>query len=225
MNKILAIIPARGGSKGVPKKNIRIFNGMPLIGHSIYYAKKCCQIDRIIVSTDSKEISDIALSCGAEVVKRPKSISGDKATTESAIKHVLNNISTKPDIIVLLQPTSPYRPKNSLDKALEIFNKNEYDSLLSISPSHNFFWKISGAIATPQYDYKNRLMRQDIKKEETTYIENGSLYIFKYKHFMDNHNRLGGKIGYTVFPEKYSLEIDSHADLTILETLVKEHKE
>ena len=219
MNNIIAIIPARGGSKGVPKKNIKLFDGIPLIGHSIMYAESCKLINKIIVSTDCNEISDVALNYNSEIISRPKKISGDKATTEDAIEHVLKKLSEKPDIIVLLQPTSPIRPKYSLDKALNIFIDGKYDSLLSISPTHHFFWKISNENIMPQYDYNKRPRRQDIKEKDISYKENGSLYIFSYEHFKKCNNRLGGKIGYIIFPEEYSLEIDTQIDFEIMEKL------
>ena len=126
------------------------------------------------------------------------------------------------DIIVLLQPTSPIRPVNSLNDALDKFINNNYDSLLSISPTHRFFWKIDDQHVIPQYDYKNRLRRQDLSANDISYIENGSIYIFTKEHFNKFKNRLGGNIGYTIFPEEYSMEIDSKTDLIIMENLFKE---
>lgn len=226
MSRILAIIPARGGSKGVPKKNIKLFNGLPLIAHSIEYAKSSKLISDIIVTTDSEEIKSIASQYNADIINRPKNISGDSASTESAIEHVLSEINNVPDIIILLQPTSPLRPKNSLDKAINTFIKNKYDTLLSISPSHKFFWKLSNNNDTPSpnYNYKKRPRRQDLSKKDINYIENGSLYIFTYEHFKKNKNRLGGRIGYTIFSEEYSMEIDSKIDFTILEQISKQLK-
>ena len=219
--KILAIIPARGGSKGIPKKNIKLFNGNPLISYTIEYANSCSMVDYTVVSTDDGEIEKIASEYNTEIIKRPIEISGDHATTESAIEHVLETLTEKPDIIILLQATSPLRPQNSLEDALNIFYNGQYDSLLSISPTHRFFWKISNNIAKPKYDFKNRPRRQDIRVEDIEYVENGSVYIFSYKHFMKEKNRLGGKIGYIIFPEEFSLEIDTISDFTILENYAK----
>ena len=140
---IIALIPARGGSKGIPKKNIKKFMGIPLIAHSIKYALSCEKINEIYVTTDNTEIAEICSNLGAKIIKRPNNISSDTATTESAIEHALSVVNTNPDIIVLLQPTSPLRPKKTLQKALKIFMDKNYDSLLSISPTHKFFWQIS----------------------------------------------------------------------------------
>tara|TARA_B100001750_G_C15230068_1_gene457637 strand:- start:15 stop:701 length:687 start_codon:yes stop_codon:yes gene_type:complete len=219
---IIAIIPARGGSKGIPKKNIINFLGKPLMVHSIDYAKSSNLISDIYLSTDDSDIAKIGLDNGAKIINRPLSISGDEASTESALLHVLENINNNPDVIILLQPTSPLRPRNNLDKVLEHFFSNNYDSLLSISPTHRFFWKINEENAIPKYDFNNRPRRQDIKLEDINYIENGSLYISTYENLITNNNRLGGNIGYVIFDEKYSYEIDSMTDLKFLEALSKE---
>lgn len=219
--KIISIIPARGGSKGVPKKNIKRFLNKPLISHSIEYSQSSKKIIQTYVSTDDLEIKKISEEHNVKVIDRPKEISGDTATTESAVEHVLQNIKFKPDIVVLLQPTSPLRPLNSLEKAINHFIDNNYDSLLSISPTHNFIWNISNNIAHPRYDYIKRPRRQDLNEKDINYIENGSLYIFKYSNFMKYKNRLGGKIGYIIFEEKYAMEIDTKLDFLILEEISK----
>ena len=221
---IISIIPARGGSKGLPKKNIKQFLGEPLIVHSINYSLSSTRINTTYVTTDDPEIKKISKKAGATIINRPKSLSGDTATTESAIEHALQNITIEPDIVVLLQPTSPFRPENSLDKAIEHFIFNNYDSLLSITPTHNFIWNVSNDIAIPRYNFKNRPRRQDINNENMNYIENGSLYIFKTNHFKNHNNRLGGRIGYVIFDEKFSKEIDSKLDFTILEEINKRFK-
>ena len=218
--KIIAIIPARGGSKGIPNKNIIDCMGKPLIAHSIEYAKESNLVTSIYVSTDDAKIAEVAKQYGAEIIDRPDSISGDTATTESAIEHVLNNIP-KPDIVILLQATSPLRPKGSLNKSLEKMISKKYDSLLSLSPTHRFSWKINGDEAIPKYDFKNRPRRQDIPESEQAYIENGSVYIFTYENFIKHNNRLGGKIGYIMFEEEFSFEIDSPTDLILIDSIAK----
>lgn len=217
---IIAIIPARGGSKGIPNKNIIDCMGKPLIAHSIEYAKESDLVTSIYVSTDDAKIAEVARQYGAKIIDRPDSISGDTATTESAIEHVLNNIP-KPDIVILLQATSPLRPKESLNKSIEKMISEKYDSLLSLSPTHRFSWKINGDEAIPKYDFKNRPRRQDIPESEQAYIENGSIYIFTYENFIKHNNRLGGKIGYVVFEEEFSFEIDTPTDLIVIDSIAK----
>ena len=219
---VIAIIPARGGSKCIPGKNIKNFEGSPLISHSIEYAKDSKLINEIYVSTDDDQIAHISKTTGAKIIKRPASLATDTCTTESAIEHALDNIDSIPDIIILLQPTSPLRPRKSLDSIINKFIDGNYDSLLSISPSDHFFWNIHSEIAFAEYDYLNRKRRQDILPEEKKYFENGSVYIFTSKHFKLTKNRLGGKIGYVIFPSEYGCEIDVPKDLIILEQLSRE---
>ncbi len=223
--EIFCIIPARGGSKGVPHKNIHPFMGKPLISHSIAYAQQANRVTGVFVSTDDAEIASISSAAGAQIIARPQSIAGDTATTETAITHAVEWWQEKghvPDIVVLLQATSPLRPKGSLDQALEHFIQHEFDSLLSISPTHRFFWRIDGNRARAEYDFENRPRRQDMTKEDIRYVENGSVYIFTRHHFETSGNRLGGKIGYTIFPEAYSPEIDSKGDFLLLENLARD---
>lgn len=225
--KTIAFIPARGGSKGVPQKNIRLFAGKPLIVHSIEQALSTRGIDEVIVSTDDQEIAAISSEAGAQIIIRPDALSGDSASSESAIAHALDALEQKGeniDRVVFLQATSPLRPKNGIAMALECFEQGNFDSLLSISPTHRFFWKIKGHHAVADYNFLNRPRRQDLRSEDIRYVENGSLYIFSKEHFDRTGNRLGGSIGYVIFDEEYSLEIDSETDFKILEEIEKSLK-
>ncbi len=218
-DRVVAIVPARGGSKGLPGKNIRSFAGKPLIAHTIEHALEADSVDAIYVSTDDAGIAKIARDAGATVIDRPAELAGDTATTESAVEHALGVIEPAPDIIVLLQATSPLRPNGAVAGAIEKLKAGGFDSLLSISPSHRFFWRVEGDRAVAEYDFANRPRRQDITPEDARFVENGSLYVFTREHFEDSGNRLGGKIGYVVFPEEYAGEIDSAADFAALEAL------
>ena len=222
MASIIAFIPARGGSKGIPYKNIKNFSGKPLIVHTIEYALASKLVDEVVVSTEDSNISEISNIAGAKVIRRPKNLATDTATTESVIEHFLDELSEKPKLIILLQPTSPIRPKKSLDNAINHFIKHKFDSLLSISPTFHFFWKTNkNQTAHPEYDYLNRPRRQDMKSKDMKYLENGSLYIFTYDNFKKYKNRLGGKIGYVEWTEDYSMEIDTLNDFIILEQILK----
>ena len=222
-SKFIAVIPARGGSKGLPRKNIRLLAGKPLIAYSIEAALKSKYIDRVIVSSEDEEIAEISRRHGAEVVERPMELATDTAPTEPALEHVVKWLKEyedyKTDIIVLLHPTSPLRTSEHIDEALDIFLNSNYDSLLSVCPSHAFIWKMGEAGVYPiNYDFKNRPRRQD---KEPEYRENGAIYITKYKILMGNHNILGGKIELYIMPEECSIDIDTEFDLWLCEQLLK----
>ncbi|MGM0444387.1 MAG: cytidylyltransferase domain-containing protein [Fibrobacterota bacterium] len=220
-----ALIPARGGSKGVPGKNIRPFLGEPLIVHSIRQAAEA--VDDVWVSTDDEKIARISRGAGAKIISRPRDISTDTATTESAVAHALDEIARlkQPvDRVVLLQATSPLRPKGAVSNALARFEQTRCDSLLSISPTHRFFWRIDGDRAVAEYDFLNRPRRQDMTADDIRYVENGSLYIFTRQSFAAHSNRLGGEIGYVIFDEVYSMEIDTETDFALLEKTAREHR-
>ena len=225
--KIYAIIPARGGSKGVPKKNIKKLNGIPLINYSIEYALSSSYIDHIIITTDCDDIKNKIISSFTDLRKiiildRPSELATDEATTESAIEHVIKTkLLKKEDILILLQPTSPLRPKGSLNELLEKFIDQNYDSLLTLSPIHPLTWKINNDNIECMYDYLNRPRRQDIEPKDYIYDENGSVYVFSVDNFKKTNNRLGGKIGYFIFPEDYGKQIDTQLDFNILESISK----
>ena len=138
----------------------------------------------------------------------------------------MHSSKVKPDVIALLQATSPLRPKGSLDTALKHFQSGGYDSLLSGCLTHRFFWRLKNdETAYAEYDYLNRPRRQDLIKVDKRLIENGSLYIFTCKHFEKTGNRLGGKIGYVKWPEEYSIEIDTPIELMLAEQIYKNQKD
>lgn len=219
---ILAIIPARGGSKGLPGKNIRHLAGKPLIAHTIEQAKRSRYVTRVMVTTDSHAIADIAKQFGAEVLIRPQAISGDTATSESALLHCLDELRAtegyEPDLVCFLQCTSPIRTEIDIDEAIEQLRRENADSLLTVSPSHRFLWRNSPAGAVPiNYDAAKRPRRQDM---EPQYIENGSFYLFKPELLIRESNRLGGRIAFHVMSDAAAHEIDSAYDFEYIESLL-----
>ena len=161
--KNIAIIPARGGSKRLPNKNILLFDGLPLLAHSILYAKNNLSIiDEIYVTTDSPEIKRIAVEFGAKVIDRPESISGDFEPTNSALKHVLQLIGNQVENVILLQATNPLRPAKLLAEAFEIFQKEKMDSLFTVTRDFKKLGKIVDNRFVP-YNYKIGQRSQDLE--------------------------------------------------------------
>lgn len=224
MTKVIAIIPARGGSKGVPRKNIRLFAGKPLIVWSIEQARACRGIDKVVVSTDSEEIADVARAAGAEVpVLRPPELATDTAATEPALLHMLEFLAKagcRPATTVLLQPTSPFRRPRTLDAALAEFRSSGADSLVGVVETHAFFWRDDKGRSVADYDWQNRPRRQDIMPAAKKYRETGSLYVTKTKLLRESGNRLGGRIVLFKMTEEEGWEIDTLTDFAMLEGLM-----
>lgn len=219
---VVAIIPARSGSKGIKDKNIIDFCGKPLLAWSIQQAKYSKRIDAVYVSTDGRKIAEVAKEYGAEVIVRPDNISSDYATSESALLHALSEIEKKEkiDAVVFLQATSPLRKCGDIDAAIEKFVSDELDSLFSVAVLDDYcIWKKrDGQLSSLTYDYKNRGRRQE---REPYYLENGSIYIFKPEVIKKYNNRLGGKMGMYEMPISQSFEIDTRKDLYVCKTFME----
>lgn len=223
--KNLAIIPARGGSKGIPRKNIKNLLDKPLIAWTIEQALLSKNIDRVIVSTDDKEIAEVALKYGADVpFMRPSELSVDTAATEPCMTHAINWLEVNEkyfcDNVVLLQATSPVRRKTSIDNAFGLFYNSNADSLVSVCEFWHFLWE-NRNVPKALYNFQNRPRRQDIKPEDIKLKENGSIYITNKEKFMSAENRLVGNICAYVMDELESFEIDTMLDWQIIETILK----
>jgi len=224
--KIITIIPARGGSKSIPKKNLVPFLGEPLIAKSIQQSLNTSSISRTIVSTDDSEISQTAKKYGAEIIKRPNSISGDEATSESALKHVLDSLESIenyiPDIVILLQATSPLRKDNDIENAIKKFTDESADSLISGSKFEDFlFWEKQTTKWEPvNYNPNNRMRRQDRKPQ---FVENGSIYMFKPEILHKFNNRIGGKMIMYEMELWQTWEIDTYSEIDLLTFYYKKY--
>lgn len=223
MINILAIIPARGGSKGVVDKNTRLLNGKPLIAWTIEQALAAPSITRVIVSTDSPAIAEVALAAGAEVpALRPAELGQDHIPTEPVLLHVVKEWCPqgRPDVVMLLQPTSPLRLEHTLEAAITKFIESDADSLLSVCASHAFFWTLPDA-PRASYDFKNRPRRQDILRQDMQFRETGSIYLTRTNILISEKNRLGGKIAMYEMQEIESWEIDTEVDFDVIEALMQ----
>jgi N-acylneuraminate cytidylyltransferase len=217
--KIHAIILARGGSKGIKKKNLFLINKKPLIYWSI---KKCLESRKIYktwVSSDDKLILETAKKYGAKIIKRPKKLSSDQSSSDSAWEHAIKYIKKNNDIDVVIgvQPTSPIRSNNDFDDALKKFFFNKYDSMFSASNFETFFsWNIKNKQIKPNYNLDKRPRRQELRK---SILENGSFYIFDAKLFLKFNNRLFGKIGFYLMEKYKGFQIDTLEDAYLVNVI------
>ncbi len=224
MTDIISIIPARGGSKGLPGKNTRPIMGESLIAHTIRHSLNSRRVGRTFVSTDNKEIGQVAEQYGAEVIWRPAAISGDRATSEETLHHALCNLKQKeayvPDIVVFLQCTSPIRADHDIDTAIELLLTSNSDSLLSVCKFHRFIWRLGkNQPVSFNYDYRRRELRQVRSLE---FLETGSIYIFKPWVLEQYNNRLGGRIQLYEMDYFSSFEIDTLEDFVLCEAIMKQ---
>lgn len=221
--KIIALIPARKGSKGIKNKNILNLNGKPLIAYSINYAQNSNLIDKTFVTTDGKRIASISKRFGAEVIKRPKKISGDNISVEPTILHSIKYVEKKLnynfDIIVFLQPTSPLRKRKEVDKAIKLLIDKKLDTVFSSNDYLPFIWKNN---KNSFYPLNFNLSRRKRRQEIFTVNETGSFYVFTKKMFLQNKSRFGKKI--LNFNSEFLssiLEIDSFKDYKYISSLLK----
>lgn len=216
MSKTIAIIPARGGSKRLPGKNIKLLGEIPLIAHSILYAKEHDFIDAVYVSTDDVAIKEVALQYGAIVIDRPQEISGDLEPTVSALKHVLQAITEDVATVILLQATNPLRPKALLNEAFAIFHEQQVESLFTVSRSHHKLGKIMDNKFIP-YNYEVGQRSQDL---EPLYYENGLLYITKASIILQNEIITKDAFPLEVNHPFANVDIDTQEDFDYAEYLV-----
>ena len=218
----IAIILARGGSKGIKMKNLTKINGKPLIYWSIKSCLNSKKIHSTWVSSDNIRILNYSKKIGAKIILRPKKYAKDNTSSEKSWLHAVNFLKDKINFenIVGLQPTSPKRDHDDLDNAIKIYKKDNLDSLFSSTEIlDRFVWKKKGSKLIPNYNYLKRPRRQDLP---TTYLENGSFYIFNKNKFLKVNNRLFGKIGVYQMKKTNSFQIDDKIDINILNLLFKD---
>ena len=185
----LAVIPARGGSKGIARKNLCCVSGKPLIAHAVENALAAKLVDRVIVSTDDEQIASVARACGADIVDRPQNISGDQATSESVVLHALDTLLEEtgqdPEITLLIQCTSPLMKSEDIDGAIFQINEHGADSSFTAVKFHHFLWRQDDAhgMTGINHDESIRQRRQDISPE---YLETGAVYAMRTSGFRES---------------------------------------
>ena len=226
----IAIIPARGGSKGIPKKNITDFCGHPRLAWTIACCLRCRSLEGIYVSTDDAGIAAVARRYGAEVVRRPAELSTDAADSESAVIHALDEVESKGgnrvEAVLFLQATSPLREASELEGALAKFKEEKLDSLFCAAEleSMSIWREEQGVLRSWNYDFNHRKRRQDARDAARQYVETGSFYITRPQLLRDKHNRLGGTIGIWQVPIWKHFEIDVPEDLQICELFMRRYR-
>jgi N-acylneuraminate cytidylyltransferase len=212
----IAVIPARGGSKGLPRKNVRPVGGTPLVARTVETACSASTIDGVFVSTDDPEIAGLAAEAGAGVIDRPASLSGDEASSESALLHALDHLPDSagpPDLLAFLQCTAPFTTPGDVDGTVARLRETGADTAFAAAPFHGFVWREAenGTVAGANHDAGTpRARRQDRARE---YVEAGSVYVMRASGFRTHEHRFFGRtVAYEVPAERH-LEIDTAADL------------
>lgn len=223
--KIIAVIPARSGSKGLKDKNIKDLCGKPLIAYTIDAAKNSDIFDKIIVSTDSQKYADISKQFGAEVpFLRSEENSNDKAGSWDVVKEVLSKLDEKYDIVILLQPTSPLRTSQHIKDAIKLFFEKDADTVCSVCETpHPMFWcnTLNDNLSMKDFIKKEfRKRRQELPK---SYTLNGAIYICKTK-YINNLDFYSDKSYAYIMGKKYSIDIDDELDFNLVELIIEKMK-
>jgi len=219
MTGTVAIIPARGGSKGLPRKNVLLLGGKPLIAHTIEAARAARCVDRVVVSTDDREIAAVSRAFGAEVVDRPSELAGDVASSESALVHALEALAERdgyrPEVLVFIQCTSPLTTPGDIDAVARAVIDGA-DTALSVAPFHYFLWRTDdrGDSVGVNHDKAVRQMRQ---QREPEFLETGAVYAMRVEGFLKARHRFFGRTALVETPIERRLEIDDPADFRLAE--------
>jgi len=218
--KIICVIPARGGSKGIPNKNLKIVGGFPLVIRSVLAASSSNLIDKTFVSSDSQEILELSTTYGASPYKREAVVSSDESSTEDVLLDFLENLRLEgiiPDILIYLQCTSPFTTGKDIDKVVNtLFENQEIDCVFSASEDHSFLWRIgnSGYAEGVNYNgYQQRQRRQDLVS--VSYKENGAVYAIRVPALLKSKNRFGYKALPVTTENNCPFEIDNQYELNM----------
>lgn len=222
--KVLAVIPARGGSKRLPRKNILGLAGKPLIAWTIEASNKSKYVDRLIISTDDKEIMSVGERYGAQIpFTRPESLASDTASTNDVILHAIELIEEEYDIVVILQPTSPLRTADDIDKALEVFLKSGVSGVISVCEcEHSPLWSNTlpknGSLENFLDSKVLGKRSQDLPKY---YRLNGAIYAFSIGEYLENRGAFYDQRAFGfVMPTLRSIDIDNELDFKLAEVIL-----
>jgi len=230
--QVLALIPARSGSKGIPGKNLRLLAGRPLIVHTIEQAKQSTKVNRVIVSTDGMKIAEISKEAGAEVpFARPSVLASDDTPAFPVVQHALQWLKQhegyQPDVVVLLQPTSPLRRSEHIDQGVELLLKTQADSVISLCETeHSPYWmKLLDEKGQVKPFIESKIeyfRRQDLP---IVYRLNGAIYATRYNIIKERNRLLGDDVRALVMTREDSVDVDDEIDFLLAELLLKRRLE
>jgi CMP-N,N'-diacetyllegionaminic acid synthase len=221
---IVAIIPARIGSKEISQKNIKYVAGKPLVQWTLDAVADSRSIDISVLTSDDPRVLSLA-GTKHTAHKRSAGTSSDTASLEDVVEEVIasDKLFGQAEVYLLLQPTSPVRTGEQIDAAIFQLRHDDADSLVSVVRTHSFLWsKTHSGVVPKSYDYKTRPRRQELVPD---YEENGSIYVFTKDHWNKTHNRLGGKISLFEMPEESGMQIDSYLDMYLVEKILERREQ
>ena len=225
--RVIAVVPARGGSKSIPGKNIKPLLGKPLLAWSIDVAHQVTEIDRVIVSTDDPTIASVGEAFGAEIYLRPAHLATDEALVIDALKDLLHRLELegeKPEWVVLLEPTCPLRTGEDVRKCLELISQGSYDSVATFKDADlnpHRVWRLTDGV--PEVFIPGAVPWLPRQKLPKAYQLNGAVYIFRAGLLAEEaKSLLVGRLGAVLMPRERSQDIDDHLDFMIVETLMRE---
>jgi N-acylneuraminate cytidylyltransferase len=220
---VVCIVPARGGSKGIPRKNLRLVGGVPLVARSVDAACAAARVDDVIVSTDDAEIAAVAVAHGARAIMRPDALSTDTASSEAALLHVLEVLAgegRQPDLVVFLQCTSPFTTAEEIDRCVAALDDPRAAAALSVAADHGFLWTTGAdgfAVGVNHVWTEPRKRRQDLPPQ---FRETGSIYVMRTAAFLERRTRFCGPV-IAVPIDVPCAEIDSPLDLAVAEAVAR----
>jgi N-acylneuraminate cytidylyltransferase len=221
VSEVVAIIPARGGSKGVVRKNVRRVGGVPLVARAVDAALRCPAIDRVVVSTDDADIAAVAAEWGAEIVERPGALAADESSSEGALLHALDELEARGvdvGIVAFLQATSPFIDVDALAGAVRLVRSRRRDSVFSAIETYGFLWEkgSGGAAQAVNHDVDVRPRRQD---RAPHYLETGAFYVLRAAGFRSSRHRFFGSVGIAEVAPRTAIEIDTADELEVARAL------
>lgn len=223
--KTLGLIPARGGSKGIPRKNLREVAGKPLIAHTILAAAASRLLTRFVTSTDDPEIAETARRFGSEVIARPPELADDQATTDAVALHALSAVAERYDALVVLQPTTPMRRPQDIDAAIALLAEPETEIVLGVAEVGHFhparMYRIAEGALVPFTQEPPGRRRQDLPP---VYIRNGMIYGIRTELLQRTGSLTAGRVAPLVLPQERSINIDTEIDLALADLLLSRER-